>query len=137
MTLDQLSTQLDVLAPDLSADEADASGWTRVKQELSNLFVVRRESAPSRQPEDRIARAKLLLNTGRIDRAIEEVQRLPNADAAQDWIANARRYASAQRALDLIETAAMLEPKRLQDSEGRKVDQPSPLAEPADTAKSE
>ena len=59
-----------------------------------------------------------------------EVERLPGAAAAQPWIAAARRYDAIQRALDLIETTAMLEPHRLKDSAGTSVNQPSPLAPP-------
>ena len=43
-------------------------------------------------------------------------------------IADARRYEAVQKALDLLETTAMLEPNKLQDSTGQALDQPSPLA---------
>ena len=43
-------------------------------------------------------------------------------------LAAARRFEAAQKALDLLETTAMLEPTRLQDASGQAVDQPSPLA---------
>ena len=95
--------------------------------------MVRSDSSQTRKAEDRIARARVLLASGRVEQAIEDVERLPNADAAEGWISDARRYAAAQRALDLIETTAMLEPKRLNDSEGRSVNQPSPLASPTES----
>ena len=66
--------------------------------------------------------------------AIKEVERVPGAETADTWIADARRYEEVQRALDLLETTAMLEPRRLNDAEGHKVDQPSPLATPTATA---
>jgi hypothetical protein len=75
-----------------------------------------------------------MLTAKRISNAVAEVQRLPGADAAQTWIADARRYEEVQHALDLLETTAMLEPTRLKDAEGHKVDQPSPLATPTATA---
>jgi hypothetical protein len=37
------------------------------------------------------------------------VLRLPGREEARDWIGAARRYVSARRALDTIETAALLE----------------------------
>jgi hypothetical protein len=40
----------------------------------------------------------------------------------------ARRYLEARRALDLIETAAILEPRQLRTTEGASVAQTSPLA---------
>lgn len=135
VTLDELGSRLDALAPDLSGAPNNQSTWGWVKQEFSSLFEVRRSSSPTMRPRDRIDRAKLMLTAGKIDVAIEQVERMPGAEAAQDWIADARRYAAVQRALDLIETTAMLEPRRLQDAEGKKVEQPSPLAQPADTVK--
>ena len=39
-----------------------------------------------------------------------------------------------QRALDLIETTAMLEPRKLNDAAGKAINQPSPLAPAAPTA---
>lgn len=135
VTLDELGSRLDALAPELSGAPNNQSTWGWIKQEFSSLFEVRRSSSPSMTPEGRIERAKLMLSAGKIDMAIEQVERMPGAEAAQDWIADAHRYAAVQRALDLIETTAMLEPRRLQDSEGKKVDQPSPLAQPADAIK--
>ena len=45
------------------------------------------------------------------DKAIAEVQAMPGAAAAGEWLIEARRYHEARRALDLIETAAILEPR--------------------------
>jgi hypothetical protein len=36
---------------------------------------------------------------------------MPGRSNAQEWIAAARRYVAARRALDTIETAALLEPR--------------------------
>ena len=36
---------------------------------------------------------------------------MPGAAMANDWLIDARRYHEARRALDLIETAAILEPR--------------------------
>ncbi len=71
-----------------------------------------------------------MVTARRIPNAISEVERLPNAQAADTWIADARRYQDTQKALDLLETTAMLESHRLQDSAGAAVNQQSPLATP-------
>lgn len=133
VTLDQLLARLDAARAALTVDKAEADAWTRIRHEVVNLFVVHRETdaAPAMAPAARLDRARLLLAGGRVDEAIAEIERLPGARAAGDWIAQARSYDAAQRALDLIETTAMLEPIRLGDGEGRKVVQPSPLASPA------
>ncbi|WP_247713499.1 MICOS complex subunit MIC60 [Qipengyuania sphaerica] len=125
VTLDQLTARLDGLAPQLQSGD-DRGGFERFSQELAALFTVRRESAPSPQPEMRIERARLFLLSGRTDAAIEEVRNMPGAANAQGWIRDAERYAAAQQALDLIETAAVLEPRRLRDGAGNRISQPSP-----------
>jgi len=98
-------------------------------RELSNLFVIRRETTPSPEPERRLDRARLFLESGRIQPAIAEVQHLPNAQQAAGWIADAQRYDQVHQALDLLETTAILDPHALRDSSGTPVDQPSPAAQ--------
>jgi hypothetical protein len=128
VTIDGLSARLEALSPELTVTETDHSLWDRVRREVTSLFVVRRDSGALGTPSARIERARLMLTARRIDAAIGEVERLPGADAADTWITDARRFEAAQRALDLLETTAMLEPNRLQDSQGQSIDQPSPLA---------
>ena len=133
VTLDGLVTQLDTLAPKLNAATSTDDTWTRVKRELAGLFVIRHEAMPDVSASDRLQRAKLMLAAGRGGDAINEIQRLPGSAAAADWIASVRRYDEVHRALDLIETTAMLDPRNLQDSQGRKVQQASPLEGPPST----
>lgn len=126
VTLDRLIARLEGLSPSLrSANEQPSFGWLR--REISALFVVRRETTPSPQPVKRLERARMFLESGRYEDAILEVQNMPGAEAAKPWIADARRYAAAQRALDLIETAALLEQGRLRDGAGNAIGQPSPV----------
>jgi len=136
ITLDQLVAQLAAASPALTSAPLTEDAWTRLKRELSSLVVLRRSTTPSPAPQNRAERARLMLASGKVDEAIAEVQRLPGAAEADEWINAARRYAATQRALDLIETTAMFEPYRLQDASGRRVEQPSPLepnlTEPAD-----
>ena len=128
--INQYLAQLDVLTPKLTQQPSTRGGWGRLRQEISGLFTIRRDNAPAARIEDRLAQARLLLQTGQVDAAVAEVSRLPGAAAATDWLGAARRYAAAGQALDLIETAAILEPRELQDGAGEKVLQPSPLAGP-------
>ncbi len=126
VTMEELIARLEGLAPTL-ADSADEPSFARMRRELASLFVVRRDATPSSRPERRLERARLFLESGRVDAAIAEVQNLPGASRAQNWIAAAERYADAHKALDLIETSAVLEPRRLRDGDGNRVEQPSPL----------
>lgn len=134
ITLGMLSSRLQAAAPALSGERTNESTWTKVSREFSSLFVVRRTSSPAARPLDRAERAQVLLKAGRIGDAIAEVERLPGAEDAQDWIASARRYDETQRALDVIETAAMLQPRDLRNGEGLTIDRPSPLVPPAEKA---
>ena len=133
VTIDDLTGGLDAQAAVLARAPREGDTWTRLRNELAGLFVIRRETTRPTNPENRLIRARLFLAAGKIDPAIAEVERLPGAAQARDWIASARRYAEVQRALDLIETTALLEPRRLQNDAGQPVDQPSPLMPPAET----
>ncbi|MDG5750653.1 hypothetical protein P8R33_06030 [Qipengyuania sp. XHP0211] len=128
ITLDVLIARLEGLAPRL-AEPSQAGGFERFQEELSQLFIIRSESAPSPQPERRLERARLFLESGRTEAAIAEVRNLPGAQNARSWIRDAERFAAMQQALDLIETAAVLEPRRLRDGAGNRIEQPSPVEE--------
>lgn len=133
VTIDQLSARLDALSPELIDQQDEGTFWDRLRSDFGGLFKLRRDSSTVLGPKARIERARLMLTARRIPEAIDEVERLPGASSAEKWIVDARRYEAAQRALDLIETTAMLEPRRLQDAEGHMVEQDSPLAQPART----
>lgn len=128
VTQDQLIAGLDSLAPGLTRGPEQGNAWDRVKQQFSSLFVIRRESAPSPQPQVVLRRARLLLEAGRTSEAVDAVQRLPGAADAREWLIAARRYDEVQRALDSLDTAALLDTQGLRDSAGRRVDQPPPSA---------
>lgn len=127
VTIDELGARLEALAPDLTDGSQNRSFWDRTREELASLFIVRSDSPTLLAPEARIDRARLMLSARRIGNAIDEVKRLPGAGAANNWIADALRFREAQRALDLIETTAMLEPRRLRDESGEAVEEASPL----------
>lgn len=131
VTIDQLIARLDGLAPQLAQSNRRLS-WDQLTRELGELFVIRRETTPSPQPRLRLERARLFLQSGRVSAAVAEVRNLPGAARGQDWIRDAERYAAAHNALDLIETAAVLEPRRLRDGEGRPVEQASPVNLPVE-----
>jgi len=126
VTLDQLLARLEGLAPTLTDAPAGEGVFTRIGRELSEVFVVRREDTASPVAERRLDRARLFLESGRIEAAVSEVRNLPNAAIAEEWIDDAERYAAAQRALETLETAAVLDPRELRDGEGQPVSQRSP-----------
>jgi hypothetical protein len=135
VTLDWLEGELDKLGPALTQAPKQDGGWDRFTRELSGLFVIRRDSAPSASPTDRLDRAKLQLRSGQTDAAIAEVARMPGSAAATAWIAAAQRYAETQLALDQLEIAALLEPERLRSSSGEVLKAPSPaVAAPLPTS---
>ncbi|KPL68207.1 hypothetical protein SZ64_08775 [Erythrobacter sp. SG61-1L] len=129
VTLDQLVARLDGLAPELTTSSSPELSWGRLKREFAELFVIRHEATPSPQPVKRMERAHLFMESGRVAAAAAEVSNLPGADSpdALRWIADARRYAAAQDALDRLETAAISDEVRLRDGQGRLVQQRSPI----------
>lgn len=130
ITLDQLLARLEGLQTRLVSSPPEEGLWGRIRREAGSLFTFRRESTPSPMPSRRIARARLFLESGRIQAAIAEVANLPGAPAARAWLDDAGRYAALHQALDRIESAAVLEPRRLRDGEGEAIEQRSPVAEP-------
>ena len=123
--LDQLMARLEGLGPQLTEGEKPTS-WEDFKRELSDLFVIRRHDTPSSQPEKRLERARFALESGRIDTAIGEVEKMPGAADAEGWIADAIRYREAMGALDIIETAAVVDQSGLRDGAGNPINQPLP-----------
>ena len=66
-------------------------------------------TGPPANPDARYSRALQRLASGEVDQALAETMRLPGRGAAPtDWVAKARRYIAAHRALDEIESAALL-----------------------------
>lgn len=127
--LDQLVARLEGLAPQLR-ESSEGPSWAAFQRELGQLFVFRRESTPSPQPTRRLERARWALEQGRYRAAIEEVKGMPGAAKAESWIADAERYRKAMEALEVIETAAVLDQRGLRDGAGNPVRQLSPLVRP-------
>lgn len=124
--IDNLTARLDGLGPQL-VERNEAMSWARFRREVGQLFVIRRESTPSSQPERRLERARIALEQGRYQNAIDEIRGLPGAEQAESWIADAERYKAAMEALEVIETAAVLDQSGLRDGAGNVVSQPSPI----------
>jgi hypothetical protein len=130
VTLDQLSGDLHAMAPALAQAPREESAMAWVRREVFGLFVIRSETRQAQEPSVRIDRALLKLHEGRIDDAVTEVRQLPGAAGATAWIAAAQRYQQVQRALDVIESTALIEPRRLVDGAGQRVETPSPVTTP-------
>lgn len=110
VTLDWLSEQLAILEPDLSQAGPNEGTWDWIGREASQLFIIRRQDSPSPDPVKRLARARQYLAGGRVEAAMDEIQRMPGAAAAKDWLAKAQDYVMTERALDILENAALLQP---------------------------
>lgn len=130
VTLDKLLADLDALAPKLSGAAARGDFWARAQQELGSLFVIRHDDAPSPAPQNRIERARLMLIAGMVKDAVAEIQALPGAAGAKDWSDAAKRFAASRAALDLLESAALLEAETPSDAVGKAAVQPSPVNSP-------
>ncbi|MCF8708170.1 MICOS complex subunit MIC60 [Rhizorhapis sp. SPR117] len=128
VTLQDLQAGLDEIGTELVGRGRSQNWWADIKREVGHLVVFREATTPSALPERRLARAKRLLEAGRADAALAEVSRMPGRASGGKWMEQARRYIEARRALDLIETAAILEPRQLRATDGSTIDQPSPLA---------
>ena len=106
--LNDLVSQYEGLGADLRRGGPQDSWWTNFKRELGTLVEIHRAERPALNPEARYNRALQRLSSGDVDQALAETMRLPGAARAADWVQKARRYVAAHRALDEIESAALL-----------------------------
>ncbi|HEY0626141.1 MAG TPA: hypothetical protein VGD10_05350 [Allosphingosinicella sp.] len=131
VTLEDLQEGLIDSGPSLTGVGRNQGWWTAFRAELADLVTVRREGTPSTMPAERLRRATRRLEAGQVDVALAEVLRMPGRDNAPEWIADARRYVAARRALDTIETAALLEPRLPQAAPALPAATPAAIASPA------
>ncbi|HEV2044542.1 MAG TPA: hypothetical protein VGR05_07675 [Sphingomicrobium sp.] len=108
VTLDDLTDEYGRLQSELRRGAPDEGLWQGLKREMGSIVAVRRANAPSPKPEARYDRAMARLEQGQVDLALAETMRLPGASRAGPWIAKARRYIAAHRALDEVESSALL-----------------------------
>ena len=106
--LNDLISEYDSLGPQLRSGGPQDSWWTDFKREMASMIEIHRSSRPPTNPEARYNRAMQRLSSGEVDLALAETTRLPGAERAGDWTTKARRYIAAHRALDEIESAALL-----------------------------
>lgn len=106
--LNDLISEYEALGPDLRRGGSEESWWSGFKREIGSIVEVHRADRPAVSPQARYERALQRLSTGDADQALAETMRLPGASRAADWTAKARRYIAAHRALDEIESAALL-----------------------------
>jgi len=106
--LDSLVAEYEALASALRSGGPDEGWWDAFRRELGTIVSIHRADTPSPQPEARYDRALARLKAGEVDAALAETMRLPGAANAGQWVMRARRYIAAHRALDEIESAALL-----------------------------
>ncbi len=106
--LNQLIVDFEALGPELRRGGPGEDWWSGLKRELGSIVSVRRAKEPAPTPSARFERALQRLQAGDVDRALAETMRMPGAANAQAWIADARRYIAIHRALDEVESAALM-----------------------------
>lgn len=106
--LEELSDEYQALAPDLRRGGPEDNWWTNFRRELGQLVEIHPADRPAANPDARYKRARQRLDSGDVEQALAETMRLPGAARAGDWVGKARRYIAAHRALDEIESAALL-----------------------------
>jgi hypothetical protein len=108
--LDDLVSEYDALGPDLRRGGPQDSWWTNLQREFGELVEIHSAERPAVNPDARYERARQQLAGGDVDKALAETMRLPGAARAGDWVAKARSFIAAHRALDEIESGALLPP---------------------------
>jgi hypothetical protein len=106
--LNDLTSEYEAMGDELRRGGPEESWWGGFKRELGSVIEVHKADRPAMNADARYNRALARLNTGDVDQALAETMRLPGASRAGDWTNKARRYVAAHRALDEIESAALL-----------------------------
>jgi hypothetical protein len=106
--LDDLTAEYDTLGADLRRGGPQDSWWTNFKRELGSMVELHSAAHPAANADARYVRAQQRLASGDVDQALAETMRLPGASRAGDWVNKARRYIMVHRALDEIESAALM-----------------------------
>jgi hypothetical protein len=106
--LNDLIDQYQALGPQLRSGGPQDSWWDNVKREVGSLVEIHRADRPAANVEARYNRALQQLAAGNVDQALAETMRLPGASRAADWEDKARRYVAAHRALDEVESGALM-----------------------------
>lgn len=108
VTLEDLREGILAITPQLKTGNTTDGWWASLRREVADLIVVRRDSSQSPRADDRLVRARRMLDSGQVEGALAEIARLPGVEAGDRWMAAAKRYTEARRALDVLETAAIL-----------------------------
>ncbi|MGJ3648466.1 hypothetical protein ACLB0R_08340 [Sphingomonas sp. GlSt437] len=108
VTVEDLRLALESIAPVLTTGGIQDGWWASFHRALTGLVTLRKEGTPSPDPADRLARVRRLLDARQVEPALAEIDRMPGAGQAGAWRAAAQRYIDAHRALDLIETVALV-----------------------------
>lgn len=109
-TSDALIGEYEALGPILRGPAPNESLWTGIRRELGSLVSVHRGDRPNPLPQARYDRALASLRDGKPGVALAETMRMPGASRpeATGWIERARRQVLVTRALDQLESAALL-----------------------------
>jgi len=111
VTLNTLRQGLEVVRDTAERGDPGEGWWSAAMRELHGLAIIRRADEPAPELHQRIARARLAVESGQVEAAIEEISALTEQPETAQWLEQARRYKEARRALDVIEAAAVLEPR--------------------------
>lgn len=111
VTVNKLRAGLEDIEMLAEKSDAKENWWSATMRTLGSLVVIRQAGAPPPEPEQRLARARRDLEAGQVEDAIKELAALPSQQVVAQWLDQARRYNEAHRALDVIEAAAILEPR--------------------------
>lgn len=106
--LNDLIDEFQALGPDLKSGGPQDSWWMNFRRQLGSIVEIHRSDRPAVNVDARYNRAYQRLSSGDVDQALAETMRLPGAENAGAWATRARRYIAAHRALDEIESAALL-----------------------------
>ena len=112
--LDKLTEDYRGLELRLRGGAPDEKWYQALRRQAASLASVHYADKPNPRPRARYDRALAALEDADVSAAVSETQRLPAATDpnVQAWTERARRYVATQRALDELESAALVGDER-------------------------
>lgn len=127
ITNQKLKASFAELVPEIAG--ANATLWERFSNGMSSIISIRSGANGREGPEGLLNKAKVAVEAGDFETAINKLEQHPRRASAQKWLDDARQYVEMEKALDALEASAFAAPAAPQSTTPAAPAPPSPTEE--------